>query len=89
MPVARLHPRRKSRRWNAVIQKRPLPSNRDNLQSIANGIAGRLEPGSAFFLLTQVGSNPVNYISNGHRDDVIKMMREFLDRQPLQQPEAN
>jgi len=64
-------------------------SNRERLQSVAKSIESQLEPGSTFFLLTQKGDSLVDYIANGRREDTIKMMEEFLDRQPLQKQENN
>lgn len=67
-------------------------SNRDKLQFIGKMLTRELEPGTGFFLLTFThgdNSKPAQYISNSVRDDVVKAMQEFLDRQPMQQQKDN
>jgi hypothetical protein len=57
---------------------------REDLQSIANSIKARLPQGWGFCLIcVPLGDDEqgrVNYVSNANRDDVIKMLKNFIQR---------
>ncbi|WP_347558523.1 hypothetical protein [Robbsia sp. KACC 23696] len=59
--------------------------NQDELmQALAHALSQTLGPNVGFVLLTanfgQIGGGRVNYISNGRREDMVAMMREYLAR---------
>ena len=60
-------------------------SVRERLQAIAREVDDRLPMGYGFIVLafpfdTGVDEHRVEYCSNGKREDVIKAMKEFIDK---------
>lgn len=64
---------------------------RARMQAIARGVNSELPPGYGFFVLCfPFGtSGRVEYVSNGTRADVIKAMKEFIERNPMPEPGQN
>ena len=65
---------------------------RSRMQAIAKSINEKLPEGYGFFVLcfryNQKGGR-VEYASNAQREDVVRAMQEFIDRNPMQKPERN
>lgn len=57
---------------------------RERLQDTAHAIEAHLPPGTGFILLAfDFGNSPLRrleYVSNGHRDDCLKLMQEYIDK---------
>ena len=62
------------------------------MQDAAKAVIAQLPSNCGFFLLAfDFGDSniPSQYVSNAERDDVIKAMHEFIDRQIMQKQENN
>jgi hypothetical protein len=67
-------------------------SVRARMQAVARDVSKHLPAGYGFFVLCfKFGStnDPCEYVSNARRQDVIEAMREFLLRNPIQDPSLN
>lgn len=61
------------------------------MQEVGNAVA-KVLPGVGFFVI----AFPMNkadargqYVSNARREDILRVMKNFVDRQPMQKPENN
>jgi hypothetical protein len=59
-------------------------SQEQMMQALAHALSTTLGPNVGFVLLTsnfgEIDGGRVNYVSNGRREDMIAMMREYLAR---------
>jgi hypothetical protein len=64
---------------------------RARMQAIARDVKSELPPGYGFFVLCFPfnAAGRVEYVSNGNRADVVQAMKEFIERNPMQEPEKN
>lgn len=64
------------------------PSIKSRMQAIGKAVAAELPKGYGFFVLCfpfHEPNAPGEYVSNGQRADVIQVMKNFVDRNPMQE----
>jgi hypothetical protein len=73
-----------------LIGVHPMPNDsiKARMQAIGDAVAKELPAGHGFFVLCfplNVPGARGEYVSNGQRSDVIKVMKDFIARNPMQE----
>jgi hypothetical protein len=60
------------------------------MQNVAKAVENELPKGAGFFVLAfNFGELPAQYVSNSNRDDIIKAMKEFIERNEFPNQQYN
>lgn len=65
------------------VQDDPLEDGLHHMMNVTGEVLNDVFAGSVFILMVSTNEgdkNRMNYLSNGTREDVIKAMQEFIDR---------